>query len=47
MVKPEVIRKRFNKFDEYLDVDLIIVFDVLQTGLKDLQAIRTDLAVYL
>ncbi len=32
---------------EYLDVDLIIVYDVLQTGLKDLQAIRTDLAVYL
>ena len=32
---------------DYLDVDLDIVYDVLQNGLKDLQAIRKDLSVYL
>jgi len=32
---------------EYIDVDLDIVYDVLQNGLEDLEAIKQKLAVYL
>jgi len=32
---------------EYIDIDLDIVYDVLQNGLTDLQAIKLSLAVYL
>jgi len=32
---------------EYIDVDLDIVYDVLQHGLDDLEAIKQKLAVYL
>ena len=32
---------------EYIDVDLDIVYDVLQNGLEDLKAIKKNLAVYL
>ena len=32
---------------EYIDIDLEIVYDVLQNGLDDLEAIKLKLAVYL
>ena len=32
---------------EYIDIDLEIVYDVLQNGLDDLKAIKLKLAVYL
>ena len=32
---------------EYIDIDLEIVYDILQNGLDDLQAIKLSLAVYL
>ena len=32
---------------EYIDIDLDIVYDVLQNGLDDLSAIKLSLAVYL
>ena len=32
---------------EYIDIDLEIVYDVLQNGLDDLESIKLKLAVYL
>jgi uncharacterized protein YutE (UPF0331/DUF86 family) len=32
---------------EYIEVDLDIVYDVLQNGMDDLEAIKSKLAVYL
>ena len=43
MVRPEIIRKRLNKLDEYLD----IVYDVLHEGLDDIGEIKKKLAVYM
>ena len=43
MVRPEIIRKRLNKLDEYLDyleVDRRIVYEILQHRLDDLKQIR-------
>jgi uncharacterized protein with HEPN domain len=40
MVRAEVIRKRLNKLDEYIDIDRNIVYDVLQKDIPDIEALK-------
>lgn len=47
MTRPEVIRKRFNKTDDYLEVDRAIVYDVLQNRLSDIEEIKKAFAAFL
>ena len=40
MLGPDVLRRRLQKFDECLEIDRKIVYEVLQNRLSDLQALK-------
>jgi predicted regulator of amino acid metabolism with ACT domain len=47
VVRKEVIRKRLNKLDEYIDIDRKIVYDVLQNNIEDLEELKRIFAQFL
>ena len=47
VVIKEIIRKRLNKLDENIDIDLKIVYDVLQNNIKDIEGLKRAFAQFL